>query len=165
MLRRFLMSAIAVVAVFFGGRAIVRALASPEKKIRWQLDSMAEGFNRTRNGAVLAGLAPDFLDETYGADRALVQAGLARIFFESKDPVTKAFPYRVELPREQCTITVATPDKKSAQVELLARFFEKHAGSEAVRWEVQITAELVLRDGDWLVRRSETKAVSGRMPR
>jgi hypothetical protein len=163
-LRRFFLSALAVIALFFGGRAIVRAFASDETKIRWQLDSMAEGFNETRNGAVLAGLAPDFLDETHGADRQLVRAALARLFFESKDPVTKAFPYRVELPREALEIDVGSP-ANTATVELVARFFEKHAGEEQVRWEIAVSAELVERDGEWLVQRSEVRTVSGRMPR
>ena len=164
-MKRFVLSAIAAVIAFVAVRWIVHALASDETRIRWTLESMADGFNDTRTNKCLAGLAPDFRDETYGADRQDVQRGLARLFFEKKDPKTRGFLYRVELPRDAMEIEVDANEARTARATVLARFLEKQGDAESVAWETRIAAELVKRDGDWLVHGSEHTILVGRMPR
>ena len=122
-------------------------------------------FDDTRTNKCLAGLAPDFRDETYGADRQDVQRGLARLFFEKKDPKTRGFLYRVELPQEAMRITVVHDGDKRGHVDLLARFFEKHGETEELAWETEIAAELIELEGDWVVRRTSHVIRAGRMPR
>jgi hypothetical protein len=164
-MKRFLLSALATMALFVAGRWLVHALASDETRIRWRLEDMADGFNRTRTDACLAGLALDFRDETYGAERQDVRQGLARIFFEKKDPVTRGFLYRLDLPRESIKIDAPSADEMTAQVEMLARFFEQHGEEEELAWETRIKAEVVELDGDWYVRRTEHETLAGRLPR
>ena len=157
-MNRFLLSALAAFAAFFGVRAIVRALASDETKIRWVLEEMADGFNSTRTSRVLGGLSSDFLDETWGADRELVHAGLAHMFFEEKDPETKHFLYRVEIPKEEVAIDV---DGDAAGVNLAAVFFEVHGATEKLAWKAHVHAAFVKTKDGWKIRRSESKSVEG----
>ncbi len=157
-MNRFLLAALAAFAAFFGVRAIVRALASDETKIRWVLEDMADGFNSTRMSRVLGGLANDFLDETSGADRELVHAGLARIFFEEKDAETKRFLYRVEIPKEDVSIRV---DGETANVDLAATFFEVHGAAEKLVWKARIHAAFAKTKDGWKIRRSENQTVEG----
>lgn len=158
MMNRFLLAALAAFAAFFGARAIVRALASDETKIRWVLEDMADGFNATRMSRVLGGLANDFLDETSGADRELVHAGLARLFFEEKDPETKRFLYRVEIPKQDVSIE---RDGETANVDLAATFFEVHGATEKLVWKARIHAAFAKTKDGWKIRRSENQTVEG----
>ena len=163
-MKRFLLTALATIVLALFGRMLVRAIASDETKIRWQLDALVEAFDETSNNGCTAVLAQDYLDETSGADRALVRQGLAYLFFHGKDPVTKGFVYRLELPEESTTIRVDEA-AGTAHVALTARMLEKHAESERIAWETRIDAELVESDGEWLIRRSEHATLAGRMPR
>ena len=164
-MKRFVLAAVLAFALAFGVRALVRALASDETKIRWQLASMAEGFDETRMNPVLAGLAPDFLDETHGADRELVRAALAHLFFQKKDPVTKGFLYRVEMPPESIVVAGDPTTGTTADVELVARLIEKRGEEEKAVWETRIEAVFVELDGEWRIRRAQHQSISGRLPR
>jgi hypothetical protein len=157
-MNRFLLSALAAFAAFFGLRAIVHALASDETKIRWVVEDMASGFNDTRMSRVLGGLSKDFLDETWGADREMVRAGLAHMFFEEKDPETKHFLYRVDIPRDELAIDV---QGESASMGFVANFYEVHGASEKLAWKARIHAALVKSSDGWKIRRSENKSIEG----
>lgn len=155
---RFLLVAVAAFAAFFGVRAIVRALASDETKIRWVVEEMASGFDDTRTSRVLGGLSSDFLDETWGADRELVHAGLARLFFEEKDPETKRFLYRVDVPKDELAVEV---DGDTARVSLVARFYAVHGNREQLAWKARIEAALVKSKDGWKIRRSRSTSLEG----
>jgi hypothetical protein len=157
-MNRFLLSAIVAFAGFFGVRALVHALASDETKIRWVVEDMAAGFNNTRMSPILDGLARDFLDETWGADRGLVHAGLAHMFFEMKDETTKHFLYRVEIPRDEITIEI---DGATAEMNLVASFFEVHGEAEKLAWKARMLARFVKTDDGWKIRRSESTSLAG----
>jgi hypothetical protein len=157
-MQRFLLSALAAFAAFFGVRSIVRALASDETKIRWVVEDMESGFNDTRMSRVLGGLSSDFLDETWGADREMVHAGLARMFFEEKDPDTKHFLYRVDIPKDELAMEI---DGEAASMNLVASFYEVHGASEKLAWKARIHAALVKTKDGWKIRRSENKSLEG----
>jgi hypothetical protein len=157
-IKRFFLSALAAIALFVGVRAVVRMLASDETKIRWVVEEMASGFNRTRMSPVLGGLAHEFLDETWGADRELVHAALAHLFFERKDAETKRFLYRLDIPRDEMSVEV---DGDSARSDFVASFFEVHKSDEQLAWRARVHAELVKTDDGWKIRRSEEKSVDG----
>ena len=70
----------ALLALWLGGRALYVALASPQKKIRWRLEEMVEGFNETRMRPVLGGIAADFVDRTSEITREDLQRTLAWMF-------------------------------------------------------------------------------------
>jgi hypothetical protein len=158
-MKRFLLCAIAAFAAYFGLRAIVHGLASDETKIRWVVEDMASGFNATRMSPVLAGLAPDFLDETWGADRELVHAALAHMFFTDKDETTKRFLYRVEIPKDDLTIDI---DGHNAEMKFVASFFEVHGDEEKMTWKARMQAHFVKTDDGWRIRRSESTSIEGK---
>lgn len=160
-MKRLLLALVAAVALWFGGRAIVRALASETTRIRWVVDDMVAGFNDTRMNPILDGLAADYLDETYGADRALLRAAAASVFFQAKDPSTKKFLYRLErMPRVEIAV-VETPATKSARVKLELQFFRRRGESEESAWTIHVDGRMEKRDGDWLFVRTETKTTDG----
>lgn len=165
MLKRILLAALLLVLVLLVGRWLVHAIVSEETRIRWTLEEMADGFNDTDTNQVLAGLAPDYFDDTYGADRPSVRQALAYVFLQRKDPVTKGFLYEVELPEDEITIELVGEREESARVTLLARFSEKNGDERKIVWETRVKAEMVERDGEWMVLASEQETVSGRLLR
>ena len=57
-IRRLLLVLALGTLTVLGGRALVRALASPQTRIRWRLEEMVEGFNAMRARPVLDGIGP-----------------------------------------------------------------------------------------------------------
>ena len=164
-MKRALLALLALVVLFFGVRAVVRALASDETKIRGVLEDMTDGFNETRMNPVLAGLDAQFLDENLGADRDLVRAGLAQLFLQSKDAQTKKFPYRVTLPAEELKIVVQQGDPRTAEVELVALFEESHGETWKPTWKIHVEAQLALLPGGWRIRHTKTTELEGKLLR
>src|SRR3984885_8456734 len=80
MLRKIAIALIAVAIAWFGGRALVHALASDETKIRWKLEDACEGFSNARMSPILDFLAHEFVDETSGYHRDDVRAAVAGAF-------------------------------------------------------------------------------------
>ncbi|MBI5365093.1 MAG: hypothetical protein HZA53_18090 [Planctomycetes bacterium] len=161
-MRRVLFSIAVLIVLWFGGRAIVRSFASDATKIRWAVESMIDGFDRTRTDDVLEGLAPEFLDETYGADRAMVRSACAYLFFQAKDPTTKGFLYSAECEPSGIVVTEdrgGGPSRAEAQLD--TRFFEKKGDERKLVWRIDVRAQFVERDGEWRILRSETRTVEG----
>ena len=165
MLKRLLFGALLCVLVLLVGRWLVHAIASEETRIRWKLEAMADGFNHTDTNQVLAGLAPDYFDQTYGADRPTVRQALAYVFLQRKDPVTKGFLYEVELPEDAIEIELVGEHEESARVTLLARFSEKKGEQRTVVWETRVQAVMIEREGEWMVATSEQDTESGKLLR
>jgi hypothetical protein len=153
------------VGLFLAGRALVRALASDETKIRWLVEDMADGFDRTRMDPILDGLAPDFVDQTSGANRQEVREALAYLFFNAKDERTKGFPYRVDVEIAQTTLARSESGPPSAECRVNARFRDIRGGKETTAWEIAVTAHLERGDGGWRIRRSSYATKSGQMLR
>jgi hypothetical protein len=145
-----------------------RALASDETRIRWVIEGMVAGFNDERNAGAMRGFAKEYRDETSGVDRELVHAGLAHLFFTRRDPDTKRFDLRLEVPRVELAIGVA--DVVHARARGLLRRWEG-AGArddeapERLVWEVRFDGELVDVDGDWRFTSSTHDTLAGLRPR
>jgi hypothetical protein len=151
-MKRALFALLALVLLWFVVRAIVHAFASDERKIRWVVEDMADGFNETRMNPIMSGLAEDFLEDSWGADKALARAGLAQMFLQSKEALTKKFPYRVEIPEEEFHVQVHDGEPRTAEFDLLAKFDESKAGEWSARWQTKVHAQLVLGPGGWKIR-------------
>lgn len=161
-MQRVLLSLLAVIGLYFGGRALVRAFASDETRIRWVVDRMVEGFNDTRMNPILDGLDETYLDDTYGADRQLLRAAAASVFFQAKDPVTKKFLYRLEWqPSAPLAIEARGDAPKRAQLGLELTFFRRHGETEELAWSVHVDGTLEKQGGEWRFVRSDTKTKSG----
>ncbi len=164
-MKRILLAVVAVVLLFFVGRAVVRALASDETKIRRVVANMAEGFDRTRMDPVLAGLARDFEDESSGATRQEVREGLAYLFFNAKDEATKRFAYRVETEIQRIGVDRSDKGAPTAQCEMTARFLDVRGGKESPAWEISVAASLVRGEDGWRIRRTKYATKAGTMLR
>ncbi len=157
---RVVVGLLVLVLVASGGWIAARHLAPAETKIERRLAAMAEGFNDTRLSPCMAGLAQDYHD-TSGADREWIRQGLVASFFRERDPGTKRFRWRVELPREALRIAVDPEAGDRAKASLVARFHEREGTEEHLAWEVRIDAHLEERDGDWVITRTSHETVSG----
>jgi len=163
-MKRVLLAIVVVLAAWFGGRALYRALVSDATRIRWVLDDMCEGFAATRMNPVTAGLATDWFDDALGADRELVKAGLATLFFERRDD-GQGFPYRIEWSSAAGPTVDSSGAEPTARMELELEFFRRKGAEENSIWKAKVDAQLRKRDGDWRFFRTHTTTVDGRMPR
>ena len=122
---------------------------------------MADGFNETRMNPIMSGLAQDFLEDSWGADKELARAGLAQMFLQSKDALTRDFPYRVEIPEEDFRVQLADGEPRKAELDLVARF-EKSNGEEwSAHWKAKVHAQLELGPGGWKIHRARLDTVEG----
>ena len=155
-----ILAVLAVAVLWIAGRALVRALASDETKIRRIVAEMADGFDRTRMDPILAGLHREFVDETSGATRQEIREGLAYLFFTAKDEATKGFPYRARV-----EITSLAVHRPTAECAADVRFVDVRGGKETPAWEIAVRFELDHGDDGWRIRKSSYETRSGRMLR
>lgn len=161
-MKRILFGTLLLLALVFGVRAIVRALASDETKIRWRIEEMAEGFNDTRMNPILAGLAQDFVDETTGARKDDARAGLAQLFLQRKDPQTKQFPYRARVPEEQLTLSVQPGEPRTAAAQFVLECEESHGEAWSPAWKAKVRAELALDSSGWRITGTHFETIEGK---
>lgn len=160
-MKRALFALLALVLAWFAVRAIARAFASEETKIRWVIEDMADGFNDTRMNPIMSGLAEDFLEDSWGADKQLARAGLAQMFLQSKDALTRDFPYRVEIPDEEFLVRVNEVEPRTAEFDLVAQFQKSQGGEWSAHWKAKVHAQLELRPGGWKIVRARLDTVEG----
>ena len=164
-MRRILLGLAAAFLAFLLGRAIVRAVVSDETKIRWLVEDMRDGFDRTRMDPILIAFAEAFRDETSGADRSSVREALAYLFLTAKDPQTKAFPYRVEVGISKISIDRSSSDSPTADCDLDARFSELRGGETKLAWEIAIASRWTRGEYGWRLAGTRYETKSGRMLR
>mgnify|MGYP001160506611 CR=1 FL=1 len=161
-MKRVLLGLLALALLCFGVRAIVHALASDETKIRWVVEDMTDGFNETRMNPIMSGLAQDFLEDGWGADKELARAGLAQLFLQSKDPRTRKFPFRAQVPEAECSIRVQAGEPRTAEMDLVALFEQSQGEEWHSAWKARVHAQLVLGPGGWKIRRARLDTLEGR---
>lgn len=164
-MKRILFVLAAALVLFFVGRAIVRALASDETKIRRLVEDMRDGFDRTRMDPILVAFAEGFHDDTSGADRSSVREALAYLFLTAKDPETKGFPYRVEVEIDKLEIGTEAAGSKRADCDLRARFFDLRGDEDTLAWEIAIDSRWVHGEYGWRIVQTRYETKSGRMLR
>lgn len=189
MLRKGLLALVALALAYWAVSALVRALASDETRIRWVLEEMAEGFNETRLADATEGVGESFRDDTSGFGKAELIEALRYVFMSSKHPVTRAFPYRLELPRDELEIKLREPRAgeigKQARASFLARVIEpdpaprratrasdedeealdEAQGELAPRtWDLRVEADFVDTEDGWKLARSTHEKLSGSWP-
>jgi len=103
---------------------------------------------------IMSGLAEDFLEDSWGADKALAHAGLAQMFFQSRDALTKKFPYRVQIPEAEFHVQVHEGDPRTAEFDLVAQFDESKGEQWSARWKAKVHAQLVLGPDGWKIQRA-----------
>ena len=160
-MKRVLLLLVGLGLAYFGGRALWRALASPETKIRWTLEGGVAGFNAQRTDPCLEPLAASFVDETTGIGRDHVREALIVLFLQTMQDGADGFPYRLELPRDQLAIEVESGNE-AASVELVLRFLEQAGDTEQVAWEIHVKGRMERQDPGWRLVSTTHETVSGR---
>lgn len=170
-MKRVVLGFVGAMLLFVAGRFVVHALASPETKVRWRIQSMVDGFNRQRASPVLRGFASDYRDESSGADRELVHQGVVSLFFREKDPETKAFRLRAEIPDEELDVVVEEGGERATARGVLTVYRREGSdGGEAVLWRVSFEGVLDRDDPQrddrvWRFERSTHETLDGERPR
>ena len=147
MLRKVLLISLLAALAFFGARALYRALASPEKKIRWRLEEMVAGFNARRARPVLDGIARDFIDRSSDLKRDDLQSILTWAYFNELDEKGE-FLWRAAFDPQEMTIEVAS-DKHSANVGCHVKFFHRRGAVVELDWDAQVAGTLALGEEGW----------------
>jgi len=160
-MKRVIVAVAAIAALILGISLVIRALESPETKIRKRLLRMAEDFDGGRSGPCSRGLAEDFVDATTGARVSEVRALLAQMSLSERDPRTKEFLHRVTLPEEEMTVLLDPAEPTKAQVDFIAIFEERRGEEWRLEWRVSISAEMFDGEDGWQVRRTTHETLEG----
>lgn len=131
----------------FGVRAIYRALASPEKRIRWRMEEMVEGFNSRKAQPVLDGIAKEFVDRSSDVTRDDLHSTLVWMFLNEHDDKGEFLWSAVFDPKEM-TIVVAQ-DKHSAAVECRVQFLRRRGTANELNWDARVTGTFSLDQNGW----------------
>ena len=131
---------------FFGGRALYRALASAETKIRWRTEAMVEGFNAMRADPVMDGIAKDFVDRVASVSRDDLRAHLAWMYFNEVEK--GEFLWSAELDPKAMAIEVGE-DRRSARATCDVRFFRRRGEERVLEWDAHIEGTLARGDDGW----------------
>ncbi len=141
-----LFSALASLA-FLGARAIYRALASPETKIRWRMEEMVEGFNEMRMKHVLRGIHQEFVDRVADVTREDLHSILAWMFLNELD-ARGGFLWSAELDPSTISIEVA-PGDRSASAACRVQFFRRRGENRELDWDARVAGELERSERGW----------------
>jgi hypothetical protein len=160
-LRKIAIALILLAVVWLGGRALVHALVSDETQIRWKLEAACEGFNEERMNPILDFLAPDFIEESHGARRQDVRAGVASVFFSAKDPQTKEFPYVAIVVPETLTVDFDTGDEDKARLRCSIRITDTRGDEDRIAWEFKLDGTVVDGDDGWQLVNARADLVKG----
>lgn len=141
-----------ILLVWFGGRILIRSLASDETLIRWQIEAMVEGFNTRSMGKVLGGIADDFVDETSRTRKKDLHAALVHVFMTEIDHLTKSFALRADLEKDALEISLLSDSE--ATVAASIRIVATHSNSETPYWDLKLRAQMKKLDGDWRFKKT-----------
>lgn len=156
-IQRILLAAFALLALFFGGRGLVRFLASDETKIRRIVAEMEAAYNEGRPGACVSPLAKDWHHEGSEIDRELLLGAL----FETardRDRETRQLRTHVDIDEDAARIQV---DGEHATLALDATFSRLRAGQWEPTWRVAFEAELENGSDGWGIVKSRHEDRSG----
>ena len=157
LLKRLVLLLLAVVACSFLGRALYRALASDETKIRWMVRDMVEGYDEGDVGDCIGPFAEDWRHEGHEITRELLRGALLQTALE-RDPATKQQLSSVDLDEDSLVVEV---DGASARVACEARFSRLRRGAWEPAWTLRAEAELEKREEGWKIVRSRHQDVRG----
>jgi hypothetical protein len=164
--KKVLLVVLGIAAVLAAVFALRRAIEPEENKVRRRIESMADGFNSSRAGKVLDGIAESFAEKDAGVEKEELRAFLAYLFFKERDPESKRFRYQVEVSKLEVALDPPGPPEgpPRASVSLEANFLELRAQKFTSVWKASIQGTLEKGDDGWQVIRSSHQTVEGRRP-
>jgi hypothetical protein len=155
--KRLALLLVAVALTSFLGRALYRALASDETKIRWMVADMVRGYDEGDVGDCIGAFAESWRHEGSEITRELLRGALIQTALE-RDPATKRQSSRVEIQAESLVVTVAG-DK--ARLECEARFSRLRHGEWEPTWDLHAEAELEKGEHGWRIVQSRHRDLRG----
>lgn len=155
---RFLLALAAVPLLWFGGRALVRLLASDETLIRWAIEDMEEGYNEGDVGDAIGPVHERWAHEGYEFDRELLRAVLVGEFLQDRDPETKKLLRRVRLV-EDSLVVEAEGDGARARVE--AVFSRREQGEWRDVWHAHVESDWRRTEDGWRLTSSRHEDRAG----
>lgn len=158
-MKRFLALSLALLVLILGTRALFRALAADETKIRWMLEEMEEGFNEGDVGDTIGPIGRDWShDLDPRASRDNVRQWLVGRSFQGRDSETKKLLTRMDLDFESLVITV---DGETATFEIPGVYEKMEKEEWTVEWRFLARGEW--RDGPngWFLHRTSHEDVQG----
>lgn len=156
---RVLLVLLGLVVLGFGGRALIRTLASDETLIRWEIEAMERGYNSGDVGDAIAPLTKDWVHEGYELNRDLLHAGLVGEFFQDRHPVTKELLRRAELVEDSLEVELTGADAARANAEVVFSRLEQEAWGEA--WRARIESDWERREDGWRLVHSRHSDLRG----
>ena len=157
MAKRLFLALLALAALFYGGRGLVRFLASDETKIRRIVAGMEDAYNEGRPGSCVGPLARGWRHEGSEIDREMLLGGLFQTA-RDRDRETRQLRSKVEVDEEAAAIVV-TGEQATLTVE--AVFSRLRGGAWSETWRARVTAELADGDDGWEIVRSRHEDVAG----
>jgi len=158
-MKRILTLLLGLVVLVLGGRALFRALASEETKIRWRLERMEAGYDEGDVGDAIGPIATDWRHEGYpNATRDQVRAGLAHRTLTQRDRETKELRHRVDIDWETLEIEV---DGDRATSEFEVRFSELVNGEWIEGWHVRARCTWRHDPNGWFLHASSSEDIRG----
>jgi hypothetical protein len=146
-IRKTLLLAASLLAIWLCGRALFHALASPEKKIRWRIEEMVDGFNSMRVDPVLHGISPGFVDRTAVVTREELRQVLVWMFLNETDR-ENGFHWRAELEPDALSIELVA-DERSAEVSCGIRLLRLRGEEFALDWDARLAGKLARTEDGW----------------
>lgn len=153
-MKRALLILLALAGLGVAGWRLRIALASDETLIRWRIEQMASGFDRTRLVSVMEGFETDYRDATSGLDRQDVMDALRWTFLQEIDPKTREFRWTVEVPSEAVVVELDPDEPERARAALTASFRVRGEPERPPSWVVAIEGELEKGERGWVFVRS-----------
>ena len=157
MTKRILLALLALAALYYGGRSLVRFFASDETKTRRLVAQMEEAYNEGSPGSCVGPLAKDWRHEGYEIDRELLLGALFQTA-RDRDRETHQLRSKVDVDEDAVEVTV---DGEHATLTTEATFSRLRAGKWEESWHLCITAELQDGDDGWEIVKSRHQDLRG----
>ena len=160
-MQRILLTLICIVAAFFGGRAVYRALASDETKIGWLLAAEAAAFNDASVLNLTPHFAADYRDDTTGITLQTLRGGEVWAWQSQRDAEDR-FTWRLDLPERAGEVAV---DGDAATATFPLQLYSGVGDEAKLVWGLRVTAKLQRQDGGWWIVRSSHSTTDGAVPK
>lgn len=162
---RIVLGLLAGLALAWAGYLVYEASLDDETKVRRVIEIQAPAFNEA-SARGLSGFDYEFRDRTANLSRRDLHALLLYVFRTERDPHTREFRMRIELPVDEIVIEAIDTEAGTARARFRAELFRREGESETSLWDVEVSAEFARsEEHGWQFVRSEHRTLRGDRPR
>jgi len=160
--RRALLGALALLALWFVWGTIRDALRTDDERIVLLLQAEVDAFNEASLVSSLRSFSDDYRDDSGGFDRSMLLRALLYAYQNRRD-TDGQFRHRCAIDFDALELDVASDDGK-AEARFPLTLYATRDIDAAVDWMVDVTATLEARDGTWRFVRSRHQTKRGKRP-